>query len=333
MSTRDIVIRGHIALATTAVISLLFIASYAGALHAPRPHDVPIVATRAAPASLTGRLDASSALKVARVASPAAARRRIDERRAYAAILATGPGALELVVAPAASAQVAQLMSTRVAPQLRAAGVRVTERVVHPLKSGDARGLVGFYTVIGWALAGYFGASLFTLAFGAPRTRRGIFRRLVGMAELAIVVGLAGAGIAYAISGYDHGFALFALVGVLAVAAIGMATVALQSVLGAGGTGLAIVLFVILGNPAAGGAAPIELLPGLWRAIGRFLPPGAGNSGVGRAAYFPDASLARPLVVLLAWLLVATVAAFLLAGRGHAMTTEEAEASIGAAAA
>jgi hypothetical protein len=331
LTRRDIIIRGHIALVMTALISLLFIASYAGALHSPKPHDVPIAVMRNVP--IAGRLDDSPSLRVTRVATPADTQRRIDERKAYAAIVATGPRALRLVVAPAASSQVAQFMTLFVAPKLRRSGARVTVRVVHPLKSGDARGLVGFYTVIGWALAGYFGASLFTLAFGPPATRRGILRRLIGLAELAIVVGLAGAGIAYAIAGYDRGFALYALIGALAVFGIGTATVAFQTVLGAAGTALAILLFVILGNPAAGGAAPNELLPGFWRAIGRFLPPGAGNTGVGRAAYFPDASLARPLIVLLAWGVLGSLAALALAGRGHPITTEEAEASIGAAAA
>jgi hypothetical protein len=331
LTRRDVIVRGQIALVLTAAISLLFIASYAGALHAPRPHDVPIAVTSNAP--IAGRLDALPSLRVTRVAAPADARRRIDERKAYAAIVPTGPGALRLVVAPAASSQVAQFMTLFVAPQLRRSGARVAVQIVHPLKSGDARGLVGFYTVIGWALAGYFGAALFTLAFGPPSTRRGIARRLIGLAELAIVVGLAGAGIAYGIAGYDHGFALYALIGALAVFAIGTATVAFQTVLGAAGTGLAILLFVILGNPSSGGAAPTELLPGFWRGIGRYLPPGAGNTGVGRAAYFPDASLTRPLIVLLAWSALGTIAALALAGRGRPITTEEAEASIGAAAA
>jgi hypothetical protein len=331
MTRRDVIIRGHVALGVTAVISLLFVASYAGALHSPKPHNVPIAVATDVP--IAGQLDASPALRVVRVASAAEAQRRIDERKAYATLAAAGPRALQLTVAPAASSQVAQFMTAFVAPQLRRSGDRVTVHVVYPLKNADPRGLVAFYTVIGWALAGYFGASLFTLAFGPPSTRGGIARRLIGLAELGIVMGLAGAGIAYAIAGYDHGFALFALIGALVVFGIGTATVAFQTVLGAGGTAVAILLFVILGNPSAGGAAPTELLPGFWRAIGRFLPPGAGNTGAGRAAYFPDASLVRPLIVLLAWGVLGSLAALALAGRGRPITTEEAEASIGAAAA
>jgi hypothetical protein len=94
-----------------------------------------------------------------------------------------------------------------------------------------------------------------------------------------------------------------------------------------------VALFVILGNPSAGGPAPPEFLPGFWRAIGWLLPSGAGTTGVGRSAYFPDASLARPLLVLIAWTIVGSVAAVLLVGRGRPISVEEAEASIGAAAA
>jgi hypothetical protein len=42
------------------------------------------------------------------------------------------------------------------------------------------------------------------------------------------------------------------------------------------GTALVILLFVILGNPAAGGAFARPLLPGFWATVGGLLPPGAG---------------------------------------------------------
>jgi hypothetical protein len=331
---RRIAMRGAGAMAAAAAVCLLFIASYAGALHAPTPHNVPIAVSRDVPAALAARLDASPALKVERVATAADAQRRIDDRKAYGAIVPSGPSALALVIAPAASAQAAQFLRTGVAPQLRRAGAAaIATRTVHPLPSSDPRGLVAFYAVVGWVLAGYFGATLYTLAFGPPNRERGIVDRLVGLLLLAVVVGLAGAGLATGIAGYDHGFLLIALFGALAVLAAGAATVAFQTVLGVAGTGVAILLFVILGNPSAGGPAPPEFLPGFWRAIGWLLPSGAGTTGVGRSAYFPDASLARPLLVLIAWTLLGGVASILLVGRGRPISVEEAEASVAAAAA
>jgi hypothetical protein len=42
---------------------------------------------------------------------------------------------------------------------------------------------------------------------------------------------------------------------------------AFQVFLGTIGVGLTLILFVVLGNPSAGGAYPAPLLPGFWRAI------------------------------------------------------------------
>jgi hypothetical protein len=151
--------------------------------------------------------------------------------------------------------------------------------------------------------------------------------------ELGVVLGLAGAGIALGISDHGHGYALVALFGALTVLAAGAATVAFQATLNLGGTMLAILAFVILGNPSAGGASPTEMLPGLWRVVGPWLPPGACASGVRSASYFPDASIARPLIVLLVWIILGSALALAFSRPGRGLTEEEAEASVGAAAA
>jgi hypothetical protein len=52
--------------------------------------------------------------------------------------------------------------------------------------------------------------------------------------------------------------------------------VSVLEAIGIVGIGVAIVLFVVLGNPSAGGAYQLPLLPGFWRTIGDTLPNGAG---------------------------------------------------------
>lgn len=56
---RAVVLRASAAIVAIAAVSLLFIASYAGALHEPTPHDVPVAVAAQVPAQLSGRLDAS----------------------------------------------------------------------------------------------------------------------------------------------------------------------------------------------------------------------------------------------------------------------------------
>jgi hypothetical protein len=84
-------------------------------------------------------------------------------------------------------------------------------------------------------------------------------------------------------------------------------TVAVQSLLGIMGGGVAILLFVVLGNPASGGPAATPPLPGFWRMIGPYLPTGAGTDLVRNIAYFDGNATTRPLLVLFAWLVGALV--------------------------
>jgi hypothetical protein len=61
---------------------------------------------------------------------------------------------------------------------------------------------------------------------------------------------------------------------------------------------LRFLVFLIVGNVASGAAGAHELLPGFWRTVGEFLPPGAAATALRNAAYFPAASLLQPLAVL-----------------------------------
>jgi len=313
-------------------VSLLFVTSYAGALHEPRAHGIPIAVTAQVPAAAAARLDATEAFTVTRVADEAAARQRIDERKAYGAVLAT-PSGVEVLAAPAASPAVATVLQTDLAAQLGRGGRPATVRVVHPLPASDGRGLVAFYLAVGWVVGGYLGATLFGLAFGTTPARHRVALRLGGLVALGLVVGLGGALIASGIAGYDQGLLVMTLGGVLTVLAVGAATVGFQSLLGLGGTGLAILIFVIVGNPSGGGPYATELLPGFWRVLGPLLPPGAATTLVRDAAYFPEASIAGPVLVLVAWTVVGAALALAIGDRGRSVDPDEAAAAAAAAAA
>jgi hypothetical protein len=109
--------------------------------------------------------------------------------------------------------------------------------------------------------------------------------------------------------------------GALLVFAVGAFTTALQVWTGLVGIGLAILLFVILGNPSAGGAYPAPLLPPFWAAIGPWLPPGAGTSAVRGIVYFAGAGVGQAGLVLAGYAVVGLVATML--GSGRSARTEE----------
>jgi len=64
------------AVAASLLISLLFIASYVGALHAPTARHVPLAVSAQVPNPVLSRLEASEALEVKRVADADAAAAR-----------------------------------------------------------------------------------------------------------------------------------------------------------------------------------------------------------------------------------------------------------------
>jgi len=185
--------------------------------------------------------------------------------------------------------------------------VQTTDLV--PLQSGDARGLSGFYLVTGWLVGGYLVASMLGIAKGErPPTLRRIAIRLTSLLPYAVVSGLLGALVAGPWMGAldGHVLALWGL-GALIVFAAAAATTAFQVLLGVSGVGLAVLIFVVLGNPSAGGAYQIQMLPWLWRTIGNALPNGAGTDSVRRIVYFGSQGIATHLAVIAAWAVVGTV--------------------------
>jgi hypothetical protein len=303
--------RAAVAILAVSVVSLLFIASYAGALHEPTPHDVPIAVADQVPSSVTQQIEDSPSFEVRDVPDEAAAIRAIDRREAYGAVV-PGSSGVELLVTPAAGPAVQAVLQEGLEPQLRGAGGDVTVRTVRPLPAADARGLVGFYTAVGWVVAGYLGATFVGIVFGTrPSVRRTVWR-IGGLIALAAIVGFGGAFVAAWIGDLGNP-GLLGLIGVLTVASAGMATVALQAGLGIVGTGVAILVFVVLGNPSSGGPFPSELLPEPWRTVGPYVPTGAATTAIRDVAYFPDAPLTTPLLVLGAWLVAGVLVALLLA--------------------
>src|SRR2546423_8275483 len=87
----------------------------------------------------------------------------------------------------------------------------------------------------------------------------------------------------------------------LTIFASGAATGGIQAAAGPAGTGLVILVFVILGNAASGGPFARPLLPGLWRTVGGLLPPGASVDLSRAALFFDGARIAGPILVLAGW--------------------------------
>lgn len=287
------------------VLQLAFTLSYIGAFHAPKPHRVPVGVV--APAPVAGRVVAQldklsgEPFTARTVSSEQQARQDILHRDLDAAIVIDVRGTTDRLLVASAAGPAVSGATTQIAERIEV-GQKRTLRVVdlRPPDPQDGRGLSSFYLVLGWMIGGYLAASILGIAGGArPATLRRTVIRLGGLIPYAIASGLGGALIAGPVLGAlpGHFWPLFGI-GTLMVFAVAATTVAFQTLLGMLGVGLAILLFVVLGNPSAGGAYPITLLPPFWRAIGPWLPPGAGTTAVRNTVYFTAHHTTGPLWVL-----------------------------------
>ncbi|MEU4062956.1 DUF3533 domain-containing protein [Streptomyces wedmorensis] len=292
-------------------LQLLFITSYVGALHNPKPTDVPfgVVAPGQAATVLEDRLEKlpGDPLDPRVVADEAEARDQILNRDIDGALIVDPRGRTDTLLVASGGGKVLSATLEAMITKLEAANQRLVRTVdVAPSSSQDFNGLSAFYLVIGWCVGGYICAAILAISAGSrPANRERAIIRLGVLALYAALGGLGGAIIVGPILGALPGSiaALWGL-GTLVVFAVGAATLALQSVFGIVGIGLAILLIVIAGNPSAGGAFPLPMLPPFWRAIGPYLPPGAGTWAARSIAYFKGNGMTASMVILSVWAIV-----------------------------
>jgi hypothetical protein len=312
------------------VLTLAFAFSYVGAFHDPTPHQVP-VAVVGPPAAAT-QLDGlpGDPLDARQASSRSDALSQIDDRDVYGAYeVATN----HLFVASAANRATAIALEetfNRAAAAKGGPAVHVTD--VKPLSPKDPNGTAAFYAVIAWVFGGYIASTLIGL-IGSPRSRSSqrAAARLGALAGFSIVAGILSVVILRA--SFDvfagHVVALSAIAA-LTIFASGAASAGIQAALGPAGTGLVILVFVILGNAASGGPFARPLLPGLWRTIGGVLPPGASVDLARSALFFDGARITGPVLVLVGWAVLGTLLALALGGRVTDPVDAEASAAAGA---
>jgi hypothetical protein len=315
------------ALAVALVVQVLFVVSYVGALHSPRPHDVAlgVVGSPAVPAAVQKQFS----LKTTSYSSQAAVLRAIDERKIVGAFVVSPTGS-KLFVVPAAGPSLASALGAAFSAAATVFHQKIEIVPVHPLPTRDPTGIVPFLLTMALVVGGYLSATM-AMAFGGPATPRW---RVAALAGVAVIGGLLTATIAGPVLGAIPTSKFLVLWGlfILVMAAVALATSALQSKLGPPGTLVVVVVFVIFGAPAAGGAVPASFLPGFWRAFGPFLPAGAGTNAIRNTIYFDGNAITQALIVLTAYLVVGA-AVTVTARRRSPPSAQQAEAEAAAAAA
>jgi len=291
-------------------LQVLFIISYVGALHSPAPSRVPFDLVAPAPVAgpLSSRLNGlpGQPLSVSVKDTAAEARSGVLNRDVYGALVVSPAAAPHdtLYVASGGGAALSNVLKALIgaAEARQHRSLTVIDLAPAP-QAQDFDGLSSFYLVVGWCVGGYLCASLLTISAGAkPSNKQRAGIRAGAMALYAIAGGILGAVIVGPVLGALPGSVWgMAGLGALVVFAVGMFTLALQALTGIIGIGLAVLVVVIAGNPSAGGAFPWPMLPPFWRAIGPWLPPGAGTWTARSIAYFHGSAVVTPLLVLSAY--------------------------------
>lgn len=168
--------------------------------------------------------------------------------------------------------------------------------------------------------------SLLGVAKGArPATVRRATIRLLAVIPYAIVSGLGGAVIVGPVLGALTGH-LMALcwLGALLVFAAASVTMAFQVLFGVLGIGVTVLVFVVLGNPSAGGAYQAPLLPPFWRAISSALPNGAGTDAVRRIVYFHGYGIGGHLILISGYAILGAAVAIVASGLRQRRTVSQA---------
>jgi hypothetical protein len=266
--------------------------------HHPAPHNVPIAVVGDESVAAALEAKAPDELDVRPVPDLEAAKREIAERDVYGAVVPTPTGIDTLVIASAASNQVANFLRNSIGQPTSAGTPKIVDAAAWPEddSGGLAIGLLVTVIILGGTV-GVIGMTQVLPRFeGHPR--QGILP-LTYLAAYALVYAIAVTAIAAAF-GVGTDAPVIERVGAFFLLSLGCtaSTAAMIALLGPAGSAVTALLYFVLGSQISGAGTAPEFLPSFWSGLGQHLPAGAGTSLLRNLFYFPDASSGGEIAVL-----------------------------------
>lgn len=303
------------------ILACVLALAYVGAFQKPRPHHVPvaIVAPAAGIAEFQHALAAHApgALKLTTYDSDAAALNAVKQRKTDGAVIVTGSGDLQLLVAGAGGTLTKQFLTETFTSLATTSHQTLTTTDVVPLPSHDSAGVSVFFLM--------FAALLPSLMLGIGGAVAGSGARPLAHAMVlaagSVAIGLFTALIVDVILGALSGH-FFALAGIVALDAFAVSSFAaaltrFKTAL----AGVALLLFLVIGMPASGGPSGMsQFVPGFYRWFGTWLPLPHAVLAATNTVYFGGHGIGGALLILLAWSLVGVALIF----AHHAHTSSKA---------
>jgi hypothetical protein len=287
--------RPLIALATVAVLAALFGLCLVSALQLLGPRSMPFGETGPSPEvdAVTSQLS----LDVTTYSSEADLTQAAERGDIYGGYV-PGSSSDKLVTVPAKSFFAEVYVRGGFADAAKKTDRTFTTTVIAPLPTSDRTGTVAGLLLLPTLIGGYLYASMmFPYARAASAWRRVAI--LLGFSVLiAVITGVVAGPLTGAVP-TSHLWSLmpcFALV----VAAVALAAVGIQAVLGKAGTLVVVVAFIMVGGAGAGGAG-VALLPTYWQHIGAVLPPRYAVELYRNVRYFDGNNILPSIAVLVAY--------------------------------
>jgi hypothetical protein len=274
-----------------------FTALYVTAFHAPRAKglDIAAVGTPAQATHLEAALDAAvrGGYDVRRYDTEAQARAALLDTDVHAVVVPGAQGDRVLVAQALGAAPTETITET-----LRRVATVTAVSDLRPLPASDRRGLSSLFTVIGTLIPSLVFGVLLSV-FGRALPARVRWTAVVVYAVLAGAI--AAFNVDVLVGALPGDFAGIAVVAGLLALAVSAAAHGLGHLGGPAGIVLAILMLMLLGVSAAGGAVTYQFEPGFYGAVSQLLPPGAALTAVRNVHYFDWAATLTPLLVLGAW--------------------------------
>lgn len=229
-----------------------------------------------------------------------AAREALEDQKVFT-IVRSGSRGVQLDVASASGAAVAQLLAESAVKVGDTLGIPVAVADVKPLQKGDPRGLALFYISLAAVIVGFVGSIQLSVharsLIPLERIAFTIAYSLLGAFAIAAVVD-------WLLGAVDLPFAESWLILAFTMFTSGMVFTMFNTLMGRWAMLPTWGVMVLLGNPSSGGAVSWPLLPSLLGHIGRWLPPGASVNAQHTAVYYQGHQKIFPFLVLAVWCLV-----------------------------
>jgi nucleotide-binding universal stress UspA family protein len=286
-------VAGSLAFAALLVTLLL------SAFHQPQPHGLPVGVVAPAPvarhlqAALNARVPGGFDLRS--YPQIAGARTAVAHHDLDAAVVISR-GGIRVLAAQAGGTAVTQAITAAFGAVAAKTGHALTVTDVVPPLTKDSSALSPFFLLLGVMLPSIAAGSASALAFRRSRPAWATGAPVV----VAVVLGLATAGIAVGVTGFGNYRAIAGITALFSLAVC--APTAFLARVRPTLVFLSVLAFIVFGIPVSGGPGGLAAFgPGYLRVLDSVLPLGVGADALRNTVYFAGCHTALYLWVLAAW--------------------------------